>query len=221
MKRKVFANIIKCLVRLQDFWCAHLEVLTCSQMVDLYHRIKGRDWNQKTGVFWISALNSNFYRKEKKDEIKATLPLSLSRSFSWFSFIPLSLLSLLQLTQPNLRIAYVCLLKPAPSSPGSLKKKKKKTHPLGSEIASSHKNASLLRQITLILFYNKTLPRLTFQWHLPSWLSHHMYALGCSFVCHKDSLVPQVSLLWQCHLKTKKKKNLVRPKALKQFSTRQ
>lgn len=71
-------------------------------------------WKSKGSVFWGSTLDSNLFRKEKKDELKTSVFLSSGKVALLY---PLSLLSPLQLTQPNLRIAHVCLLKPPPPSP--------------------------------------------------------------------------------------------------------
>lgn len=49
-----------------------------------------------------------------------------------------------------------------------------------------------------ILFHNWTLPWLTFQWHLPSRLSHHVHPTSVSFVCQEDSAALLVGLVWQC-----------------------
>lgn len=115
-----------------------------------------KGWKSKGSVFWVSTIDSNLFRKENKAGLKTV-------SFSPVKVAllhPLSLLSTLQLTQPNLRIAHVCLLKPPlPSSgwseaissalppfennhqPGEGREKT----PLASEIALSQKKESLLR----------------------------------------------------------------------------
>lgn len=63
-----------------------------------------------------------------------------------------------------------------------------------------------------ILFHNWTLPRLTFQWHLPSRLSYHMHSPNSSFVCQENSEPPLVGLVWQCNLHRKVSTERVGPK---------
>lgn len=114
-------------------------------------------WKSKGCVFWSWALDSNLFKKEKKDELKASIFLSNGRVARRH---PLSLLSPLQLTQPNLGIAPCVFTKasyPIPSlisghsiSTASFWKQpsasgRREKTPLGSEIALSHKKESLLR----------------------------------------------------------------------------
>lgn len=63
-----------------------------------------------------------------------------------------------------------------------------------------------------ILFHNWTLPWLTFQWHLPSGLSHHVHPTSVSFVCQEDSAAPLVGLVWRCEQHKKFPLNWQRPR---------
>lgn len=77
-------------------------------MADLHVGIKGKDENLK-GLFGGSTLDRNLFRKEKESPSQSSVFLSEERVALPQS---LFLLSPLQLTLANERIAHMCLLKP-------------------------------------------------------------------------------------------------------------
>lgn len=179
-----------------------------SLVADLHVGIKG-------SVFEGSTLDRNLFRKEKKVTVKA---VSSSLVGEWLCLNPsfyCPLFSWHSQTKGLLICVYWSLL---PSHPQSdlrlfhqhclslkatfiLGHRREKKNTSGQWNCLVTQKGVIIEINHPILFHNWTLPRLTFQWHLPSRLSYHMHSPNSSFVCQENSEPPLVGLVWQCNHK--------------------
>lgn len=179
--------------------------------------IKGKDENLK-GLFGGSTLDRTLFRKEKKVTVKA---VSSSLMREWLCLNPHFYCPLFSWhwQTKGLLICVYWSLPPFPSPvrfeaiPSALslfennlhlgaqereRERKKKTSTSGQWNCLVTQKGVIIEINHPILFHNWTLPWLTFQWHLPSGLSHHVHPTSVSFVCQEDSAALLVGLVWQC-----------------------
>lgn len=201
----------------EAFWCANGKIQIGSLVADLHVGIKGKDENLKAVCLGAQPSTGTSSEKKRKSQSKQYLPLWWeSGSASIPPFIVPSSADTAKLkdcsyvfteaSSPPIpsqiwgySISTVSLWK-QPSSWGTGERKKNTS---GQWNCLVTQKGVIIEINHPILFHNWTLPRLTFQWHLPSSLSYHMHSPNSSFVCQENSEPPLVGLVWQCNLHKK------------------